>query len=193
MRRTFRLLIAIACTLSLTYLARYSRAGIAIAHALFRGAQVDRQARRDRMKEPAKYPLQAIPEIVVTTPSLQVAHVEIVAFGGSDGLSVTLHNKSDKAVNSFTFCTILDEADGLGGNSTAGETFANESAAGAIIAPYGEVTKTISGANIERDRPLTLCALTFVDGTQEGLPRIRAFEKKDYEEKKQRRTREGQQ
>jgi hypothetical protein len=55
------------------------------------------------------------------------------------------------------------------------------------ILPYGEKTVEIIADNIEPYKPVTLCAVTFSDGSQEGLPDELEWGKKSWDDDKKRR------
>lgn len=123
--------------------------------------------------------LKTVPMLITETPSLQIIGTEIVpqAFGDSDGLRLTLQNKSAKSVASFTICNVLEDS------FLSSETFASLPGY-TMIEPYGEVSKMIHAESIEPDKPLTLCAMMYVDGTQEGVPRVLKMHEKASEERK---------
>jgi hypothetical protein len=143
----------------------------------------DTQLRHEQGR-PVSRRIQTIPRIVSATPTLKVVHTEIVSRGSGDHLRLNLHNGSPKAIISFTICTLLDEQ-----GSTSITYYGPEDgeALSEVIAPYGDKAIEISAGNIKPGEPLTLCAATFMDETQEGLKRIREIDKKSLEEAKSRR------
>lgn len=122
--------------------------------------------------------LAAFPKVVHETPSLHITNMEVIREETSDLLRITFRNYSEKAINSFTICPDIDEY------GWTGETF-HAHPGKALIEPHSEISKDIPAGAIKPGRPLTVCALMFVDETDEGLPDIRASVKKSYEEMKQ--------
>lgn len=127
--------------------------------------------------------IEALPEVVNETPSLQITNMEIVTDESSDLLRLTLRNYSEKAINSFTICSHVDD---LG---STGVTFLAPPGQ-ALIEPHGEISKEVAGESIKRGKPLTVCALMFVNETEEGLPSVRQSVKESYEERKQQTRKE---
>lgn len=116
-------------------------------------------------RPPIRRRLDKVPEIVLETPSLEVSAEVKFLHEFSDFLVLHIRNKSAKAVVNFTICTRITESGGASVGFAAGEAVPPE-----YILPYGEKTIEILASNIEPDHPLTICAVTFADGSQEGLP-----------------------
>lgn len=121
--------------------------------------------------------LRALPEVVHETPSLQITNMEIISGETSDELRITFRNYSEKAINSFTICPHIDENGWTAVTSLAppGQT---------LIEPHSEISEMIPAEVFKPDKPITICALRFVDETDEGLPRVRESAKESYEETK---------
>jgi hypothetical protein len=100
----------------------------------------------------------------------------------SDFLVLHVRNKSPKAVVNFTVCTRISRSGVTGVSFAAGEAVPPE-----YILPYGEKTVEIAAGNIEPGHPVTLCAVTFSDGSHEGLPDELDWGKEAWEEDKKRR------
>lgn len=122
--------------------------------------------------------LTALPEVVHETPSLQITNMEIIRGETYDDVRITYRNHSEKAINSFTICHHVDE------NGWSAVTTGNLPGQ-ALIEPHSEISKMMPAAVFKPGRPLTLCALMFVDETGEGLPDIRESVKESYEQRKQ--------
>lgn len=122
--------------------------------------------------------LEVLPKVINETPSLQITNMEIVRWETFDHLRITFHNYSDKAVNSFTICPHIDEY------GWTADTF-HAPPGRALIEPHSEISKMIPAGVFRPDKPLTICALMFVDETGEGLPDVRKSGKESYEERKQ--------
>jgi hypothetical protein len=127
--------------------------------------------------------LNALPEVVNETPSLHITKMEIIRWETSDHLRITFRNYSEKAVNSFTICHHIDE------NGWSGVTF-HPPPGQALIEPHSEISKMMPAETFKPGRPLTVCALMFVDETGEGLPRVRGSVKESYEKRKQEERKE---
>jgi hypothetical protein len=93
-----------------------------------------------------------------------------------------VRNKSAKAVVNFTVCTLKSRSGGTSTIFAAVKDMPPE-----YILPYGEKTVEIVAAYIEPGHPVTICAVTFSDGSQEGLPDDLDWGKKSWEEDKKRR------
>ena len=127
--------------------------------------------------------IDKLPEIVSKTPSLEVVKAEVKPlYNAGDFLVLTVRNNSPKAVFSFTVCTTQHEFGGTSISYAAGEDVGVE-----YILPYDEKTVEIIAGNIESGHPVTLCAVTFSDGTQEGLPDYLEQGKEAWEKDKKRR------
>lgn len=151
--------------------------------ATVQDGQEPESERRERMREQAKGKrLDKVPEIVLETPSLEVSAEVKFLYEMSDFLVLHVRNKSQKAVVNFTVCTLKSKS---GGTSTI--FAAVKDVPPEYILPYGEKTVEISAGNIEPGHPVTICAVTFSDGSQEGLPDDLDWGKKSWEEDKKRR------
>jgi|GEM_PF-5452542 len=126
----------------------------------------ERRERMRAMEQARKTRLDEVPEIVLETPSLEVSAEVKFLYESSDFLVLHVRNKSAKAVVNFTVCTSIRES----GGGTSVSFAAGEAVPPEYILPYGEKTVEISAGNIESGRPVTLCAVTFADGSQEGIP-----------------------
>jgi hypothetical protein len=127
--------------------------------------------------------IDKLPEIVSKTPSLEVVKAEVKPlYNAGDFLVLTVRNNSPKAVFSFTVCTTQHEFGGTSISYAAGEDVGVE-----YILPYDEKTVEIIADNFEPDKPITLCAVTFSDDSQEGLPEACKSEKKSWQEVKKQR------
>lgn len=141
--------------------------------------------RRERMRareQPISKRIDKMPEIVLETPSLEVSAEVKFLYEASDFLVLHVRNKSAKAVVNFTVCTLKSRS---GGTSTI--FAAVKDAPPEYILPYGEKTVEIVAAYIQPGHPVTICAVTFADGSQEGLPDDLDWGKKSWEEDKKRR------
>jgi hypothetical protein len=126
--------------------------------------------------------IDKMPEIVLETPSLEVSAEVKFLYGFSDFLVLHVHNKSAKAVVNLTVCTRITRS----GSASVGFA-AGEAVPPAYILPYGEKTVEISAGSIEPGHPVTICAVTFSDGSQEGLPDHLDSAKDFWEREKKRR------
>lgn len=122
--------------------------------------------------------LAALPKVVHETPSLHITNMEVISEETFDLLRITFRNYSEKAINSFTICPNVHE------NGWSGVTF-HAPPGKALIEPHSEISEDIPAATFNPRKPLTVCALIFVDETQEGLPDVRESAKKSYEQRKQ--------
>ena len=141
--------------------------------------------RRERMRarEQAKSKrIDKMPEIVLETPSLEVSAEVKYLYDFSDFLVLHVRNKSAKAVVNLTVCTRITRSGSASVGFAAGEAVPPE-----YILPYGEKTVEISAGSIEPGHPVTICAVTFSDGSQEGLPDHLDSGKESWEEDKKRR------
>jgi len=147
--------------------------------------QEPQSERRERMRalEQAKSKrIDKMPEIVLETPSLEVSAEVKYLYDFSDFLVLHVRNKSAKAVVNLTVCTRITRSGSASVGFAAGEAVPPE-----YILPYGEKTVEISAGNIEPGHPVTICAVTFSDGSQEGLPDHLDSGKESWEEDKKRR------
>ncbi|HLL70318.1 MAG TPA: hypothetical protein VK363_02735 [Pyrinomonadaceae bacterium] len=141
--------------------------------------------RRERMRarEQAKSKrIDKMPEIVLETLSLEVSAEVKYLYDFSDFLVLHVRNKSAKAVVNLTVCTLKSRSGGTSTIFAAVKDMPPE-----YILPYGEKTVEIAAAYIEPGHPVTICAVTFSDGSQEGLPDDLDWGKKSWEEDKKRR------
>ncbi|HEV7904828.1 MAG TPA: hypothetical protein VGO96_13380 [Pyrinomonadaceae bacterium] len=129
-----------------------------------------------------RYRLDEVPEIVLETPSLEVSAEVKFLYEISDFLVLHVRNKSPKAVVNFTVCTRIDDSWRTGVTFAAGKDVPPE-----YILPYGETTVEIIADNIKPGKPVTICAVTFSDGSQEGLPEQGEDAKKSWDRDKKRR------
>ena len=129
-----------------------------------------------------RYRLDKVPEIVLETPSLEVSAEVKYLYEVSDFLVLHVRNKSAKAVVNFTLCTRISRSGGASVSFSAGEAVPPE-----YILPYGEKTVEIAAAIIEPGHPVTICAVTFSDGSQEGLPEKLDLDKEAWDRYKKRR------
>jgi len=155
----------------------------------FKATAQDKQRPKNQMPERTpsgrliRNRIDKLPEIVSETPSLEVVKAEVKPlYNAGDFLVLTVRNNSTKAVVSFTVCTRMDDSGGTSISYAAGEAVGVE-----YILPYDEKTVEIIADNMEPDKPITLCAVTFSDDSQEGLPEQRESEKKRWEEVKKQR------
>jgi hypothetical protein len=122
--------------------------------------------------------LAALPKVVHETPSLHITNMEVIREETFDLLRITFRNYSEKAINSFTICHDIQE------NGWTGETF-HAPPGKILIEPHSEISKTIPAEVFNPRKPLTVCALMFVDETDEGLPDMRTDIKESYAQRKQ--------
>lgn len=122
--------------------------------------------------------LATLPKVVHETPSLHITNMEVISEETSDLLRITFRNYSEKAINSFTICPDIDE------NGWSSQTFLAPPGK-ALIEPHSEISKTIPAEVFNPRKPLIVCALMFVDETDEGLPDIRETVKESYQQRKQ--------
>lgn len=122
--------------------------------------------------------LAVLPQVVHETPSLQITNMEIIRRETYDEVRITYRNYSEKAINSFTICPHVHEN---GWSSVTTSHLPGQ----ALIEPHSEFSETIPASTFNPGRPLTVCALMFVDETGEGLPAIRESGKESYEQRKQ--------
>jgi hypothetical protein len=178
MRKSSLLLVALAFVLmaSAALLLRKSQAGKTSQDPLkreeneLRALAIVEGRQRQRLK--------TLPEVVHETPSLQITNMEIISEATYDLLRITFRNYSEKAINSFTICPDVEE------NGWSGVTF-HPPPGQALIEPHSEFSEMIPAETVKPGRPLTICALMFVDETDEGLPRVRKSAKESYEKMKQ--------
>jgi hypothetical protein len=119
--------------------------------------------------------LQALPKVVSKTPSLRITHMEIVWDGVTDLLRVTVYNKSEKSIKSFTISTRLEKS--------GGESITFGGPEGTSLAPHSEISVDIAAGNIRPNKPLTLSAVVFMDGSEEGIRHVRDIVRGDAEKK----------
>jgi len=178
MRKSSLLFVALAfiVTASVALLIRNGQANKTGRETL---TQSQRERRADAEQESMKRRrIEALPEVVNETPSLQITNMEVVKNDSFDLLRLTLRNYSEKAVNSFTICPHIDEY------GSTGITFLAPPGH-ALIDPHSEISKEIPGESVKPGNPLTVCALMFVNETEEGLPSVRESVKESYKQRKQ--------
>jgi len=183
MRKSSLLFVALAFTI-IAFVVLLIRNGQ--ANKTDQGALTQSQRERRVMAElegRKRQRIEALPEVVNETPSLQITNMEIVRDDSFDLLRLTLRNYSKKAINSFTICPHIDE------HGSTGVTFLAPPGQ-ALIEPHSEIYKEIPGESVKPGNPLTVCALIFVDETEEGLPSVRESVKESYEQRKQKTQKE---
>lgn len=126
--------------------------------------------------------IDKMPEIVLETPSLEVSAEVKFLYEYSDFLVLHVRNKSAKAVVNLTVCTRITRSGSSSVTYAAGEAVPPE-----YILPYGEKTVEIAAGIVKPGHPVTICAVTFSDGSQEGLPDHLDSGKESWKEDKKRR------
>jgi hypothetical protein len=164
----FLVVLPLAAVLTFITVSSLSNKLVRSFKATAQDKQEPESERRERMRarEQAKSKrIDKVPEIVLETPSLEVSAEVKYLYEFSDFLVLHVRNKSPKAVVNLTVCTRITRSGSAGVSFAAGEAVPPE-----YILPYDEKTVEISAGSIEPGKPVTICAVTFSDGSQEGLP-----------------------
>lgn len=187
MKKLIRFLVVLPLVAVLTFITVSSLSNKLVRS--FKATAQDKQEpeseRRERMRaleQSRKTRLDKVPEIVLETPSLEVSAEVKYLYEFSDFLVLHVRNKSAKAVVNLTVCTRITRSGSAGVSFAAGEAVPPE-----YILPYGEKTIEIAAGIVESGHPVTICAVTFSDGSQEGLPDHLDSGKDSWEEDKKRR------
>lgn len=102
-----------------------------------------------------------LPEIINKTTNLEISSSQISDRGKSNARAVfKVANRTGKPVTSFTL-TFGSVSVGRDGGLDSDEPVT-------VIEPFGTATIEIPVGNLVREEPITLAAVTFADGTEDG-------------------------